>query len=90
MFLSTLQVRCPWDAKGRVMRKLTEEAQTMTGVRTELVDGIKLTQSERQWALILPDAAEPIFHVYSEGETQEAALYLAREYVQKIEEIIAA
>ncbi len=90
MFLSTLEVRCPWDAKGRVMRKLTEESQSQaqTGVRTDLVDGIKLTQNERQWVLVLPDAAEPIFHVYAEGESQQAATDLARQYVQKIEDMV--
>ena len=38
-------VRCPWDAKGKVMRLLTEESGKMGG-RTELLDGIKMTESE--------------------------------------------
>ena len=90
MFLTTLEVRCPWDAKGRVMRRLTEESQTQAqnGVRLDLVDGIKLTENERQWVLILPDAAEPTFHVYTEGETQDASMELAQRYVQKIEDML--
>ena len=72
------------------MRKLTEESQVLAqnGTRLDLVDGIKLTHSERQWVLILPDAAEPTFHVYTEGETQEAAMELAQQYVQKIEDML--
>jgi mannose-1-phosphate guanylyltransferase / phosphomannomutase len=85
--LATLSVRCPWEAKGKVMRQLTEESQSAPGL--ELIDGIKLTQSEREWVLILPDSAEPVFHVYAEGKTQEEAVALGRRYVEKIEAILA-
>ena len=86
VYLSTLDVRCPWDVKGKVMRRLTEESTSLRG-RTELIDGIKLTNSERDWVLVLPDAAEPLFHVYAEGESQDAASDRARLFVQKIEAI---
>src|SRR5262249_10955591 len=29
VYLSTAEVRCPWDAKGRVMRRLTEESRNV-------------------------------------------------------------
>jgi len=86
VYLSTAEVRCPWDAKGRVMRRLTEESRNVKS-RTELIDGIKLTDSEREWVLVLPDAAEPVFHVYAEGQSQEEAVKRAQEYVKKIEAI---
>jgi mannose-1-phosphate guanylyltransferase/phosphomannomutase len=86
VFLSTAEVRCPWDAKGKVMRRLTEESSNSRG-RTELIDGIKMTDSEREWVLVLPDAAEPVFHVYAEGESQDAAADRARLFAQKIEAI---
>jgi mannose-1-phosphate guanylyltransferase/phosphomannomutase len=86
-FVSTAEVRCPWEAKGKVMRRLTEESSRNTTGRTDLIDGIKLTDSEREWVLVLPDAAEPVFHVYAEGVTQEAAARKAHEYVEKIEAI---
>ena len=86
VFLSTAEVRCPWDAKGRVMRRLTEESRTATG-RTDLIDGIKLTSSEREWVLVLPDAAEPVFHIFAEGTSQESAAARAHEYASKIEAI---
>ena len=80
-------VRCPWEIKGRVMRVLTKEADAMQpeqGERAELVDGIKLYHGE-DWALILPDASEPYFHVFAEGETEEQAQRLLTQYVGKIE-----
>lgn len=86
IYLSTAEVRCPWEAKGRVMRRLTEDSRNARG-RTDLIDGIKLTDSDREWVLVLPDAAEPVFHVYAEGQSQEEASKKAREYVSKIEAI---
>ena len=87
VYLATLDVRCPWEAKGKVMRRLTEESLNGSGGKTELIDGIKLTQSEHEWTLVLPDAAEPLFHVYAEGNSQEEAIARAREYVDKINAI---
>lgn len=85
-FLSKIAVRCPWENKGKVMRRITEESQATKG-RADLIDGIKLSETEREWVLVLPDAAEPIFHVYAEGQTQEDAIARARRYVEKIEAI---
>ena len=86
MYLSSLAVRCPWEVKGKVMRRLTEESRTLTS-RADLIDGIKLTDSEREWVLVLPDAAEPVFHVYAEGRTEADAKARAQQYVEKIESI---
>jgi mannose-1-phosphate guanylyltransferase/phosphomannomutase len=68
------------------MRRLTEDSRHSNG-RTDLIDGIKLTDSEREWVLVLPDAAEPVFHVYAEGQSQEEAVRRAQEYVGKIESL---
>jgi mannose-1-phosphate guanylyltransferase/phosphomannomutase len=75
-------VRCPWEVKGRVMRELTHELQNEGDV--ELIDGIKVWRDD-QWALILPDASDPYFHIYAEGNTSEAARKLLDEYVARIE-----
>lgn len=83
MFLAEQRVRCPWDAKGRVMRRLTEDTQNAPG-RAELIDGIKVKDSEHEWVLVLPDAAEPIFHVYAEGRSKEDAQARAQTYADKI------
>ena len=63
------QVRCPWALKGTVMRVLTEQ---MKGKETDLLDGIKITEPHG-WAQVVPDANEPLVHVYAEGETEEEA-----------------
>ena len=84
IMLAKATVRCPWDTKGSVMRQLTEESLADTAKRTDLVDGIKITEGEKEWALILPDAADPVFHVYAEGATQEKADERAAFYAAKI------
>lgn len=86
-FISRAMVRCPWEAKGRIMRVLTKEADSTpsaenTGV--ELIDGIKLFEG-KNWVLVLPDASEPIFHVVAEGTTPEESNRLLCRYVEKIE-----
>ena len=86
VFVSNLAVRCPWEVKGKVMRRLTEESRHEKG-RADLIDGIKLTEGEREWVLVLPDAAEPVFHVYAEGASEQDARARAQRYVEKIEAI---
>jgi mannose-1-phosphate guanylyltransferase/phosphomannomutase len=73
--------------KGRIMRVLTKEADTATSEEkpaAELIDGIKFYEGE-DWALVLPDASEPYFHVYAESGSAEASNQLLCRYVEKIE-----
>jgi mannose-1-phosphate guanylyltransferase / phosphomannomutase len=77
-------VRCPWEVKGRIMRELTREAE-VTG-DFDLTDGVKFFRNP-SWVLVLPDAADPHFHVYAEGESEKAAKELVSEYVEKIERL---
>lgn len=75
-------VRCPWETKGAVMRRITEESRND---KVETLDGIKIYDSDR-WVLILPDAVEPVFHVYAEsGEATESKL-LVEQWSRKIQE----
>ena len=62
-FISKHSVKCPWDAKGKVMRTLIDETRTK---KVELIYGIKVYH-ETGWALVLPDSEEPLFHIYSEA-----------------------
>jgi mannose-1-phosphate guanylyltransferase/phosphomannomutase len=80
-------VRCPWEDKGRVMRILTKDADSVNGragEHVELIDGIKFYKGD-DWALVLPDSSEPFFHIYAEANTDEAANDLLCHYVTKIE-----
>ncbi|NPV26173.1 MAG: NTP transferase domain-containing protein [Firmicutes bacterium] len=81
--LSQKAIDCPWEAKGRVMRTLIEEKQ---GEKVELLEGIKVYHDEG-WALVLPDADEPLCRVYSEGFSQEIADSLTEMYAGRINEI---
>ncbi|MBN1321775.1 MAG: NTP transferase domain-containing protein [Thermoleophilia bacterium] len=68
---------CPWETKGQVMRLMTEKLREG---RVSLVDGIKVFLDHSEWALVLPDAEEPLFHVYAEANAEERAQELAEEY----------
>lgn len=81
-----MTVGCPWHLKGTIMR-LTVEGHKEAEV--SLVDGIKVTFGERTWVQILPDADDPLFHVYAEGTTEESAQELARVHSDELEELIA-
>lgn len=74
---------CAWTAKGRVMRKLIEES---SGQEVELLDGVKVYH-DNGWALVLPDAEEPRYHVYSEGYSYEFAESLADYYIDRINQL---
>lgn len=57
-------VHCPWERKGQVMRLLVEKHQDKS---VELLDGVKIRTREGHWILVLPDAVEPLVHVYADG-----------------------
>ncbi|RQD72741.1 MAG: nucleotidyltransferase [Candidatus Syntrophonatronum acetioxidans] len=81
--LTRKRVKCPWGAKGKVMRKLIEECREE---KVELLDGIKI-HTPRGWALILPDPEEPYYQVYGEGYNEEVSESLTDFYIEKIREI---
>ncbi len=78
-----LLIQCPWSAKGALMRQLVEshpEAQL------ELMDGVKVFFSNEDWVLVLPDAGEPIVHVYTNGGTREWVDTTSRRYRDIVQE----
>jgi len=78
------QLPCPWAMKGVVMRVLTERLRDRD---LDLLDGIKVFD-ERGWAQILPDADEPLVHIYAEGRTEEDSKALEAEFRAMVEEIM--
>ncbi|MEE3715983.1 mannose-1-phosphate guanyltransferase [Tumidithrix elongata RA019] len=58
-------VRCPWSVKGTLMRHLVE---AYAQKHLELIDGVKVMYSDDDWVLILPDAGEPIVHIFVNGK----------------------
>jgi mannose-1-phosphate guanylyltransferase/phosphomannomutase len=79
------QLRCPWSLKGTVMRVLNEQ---LTERDVDLTDGIKLFE-ERGWVQVLPDADEPLVHIYAEGATPEDSEALEAELREMIDAVIA-
>jgi mannose-1-phosphate guanylyltransferase/phosphomannomutase len=69
--------------KGLVMRLLNERFAERD---VDLTDGIKVFD-DRGWAQVLPDADEPLIHVYAEGETPEVSEELADELAALVDEI---
>ena len=71
---------CPWALKGTVMRTATEilqrEAHGSGQTRVSLVDGIQV-QRDDGWVQLLPDANEPVFHVYAEAADRTASERMA-------------
>ncbi len=78
------EVPCPWDAKGKVMRKLIEESG---GEKLETIEGVKIYQGNDGWVLVLPDGEKPVCKVIGEGYTEEFAEELTDIYVKKIKDI---
>lgn len=81
-FVSKKEISVPWEAKGRVIRVLTD-----TNRETQLLDGVKVFHDDG-WALVLPDPEEPVCTVFSEGSSMEIAESLADMYIKKISEIV--
>jgi len=84
--VARLQVPCPWDQKGRVMRVLAQDPKTEG---TRQVDGVK-HQSDSEWVLVLPDADRPLFNVYAEARDEGRAWTLAHEYAERLEQLRAS
>ncbi len=78
------ELRCPFARKGTVMRVVTER---MKGRRVDTLDGIKVFADDG-WAQILPDPAEPVVHVFSEGKTEKDARRLEDEFSALVEAVI--
>ncbi len=79
-------VRVPWEAKGAVMRRIAEESRDG---QVELFDGIKVIDRD-SWILVLPDALEPLVHLYAESPDQAHSKHLIADYAKRIDEFQAA
>jgi mannose-1-phosphate guanylyltransferase/phosphomannomutase len=82
-------VACPWSLKGTVMRTATEFLQHDLDDDSEisLVDGIQLCR-DGGWVQLLPDADEPVFHVYAEGADHADSERLAEGFLEVVRGVI--
>ncbi len=79
----TQTLRCPWTSKGALMRHLVE---THPPDQLELVDGVKVLDPANRdsWILVLPDAGEPLVHIYANSEDREWVDENLGEYRQRV------
>jgi mannose-1-phosphate guanylyltransferase / phosphomannomutase len=72
-------VPCPWEVKGRVMRRLNETYRDAGSS----VDGVRITEG-LDWVLLLPDPDQAVFNVYADSPSAEQAGMLADQYAEVI------
>ena len=85
-------MRCPWRMKGTLMRYLVE---THSPEQLDLVDGVKIidpdSRGNRQnWVLVLPDASEPIVHVFANSKDRDWVEAQLAHYQQRLQQFIAS
>ena len=56
---------------------------------SDMTDGIKITNSSKNWVMIRPSGTEPIIRIYAEAENQEKLDTLMSKYLQKVKSIIS-
>ena len=86
MHLAARYVECPTDDKGMVMKALTQEL-SQGPARVELIDGIKVSDADDGWTLIVPDAG-PRFVVQAEGQSDAEADERVERWVERIESMV--
>jgi mannose-1-phosphate guanylyltransferase/phosphomannomutase len=82
----TYTIRCPWTVKGSLMRYLVE---THPSENLELVDGVKIINPYNDnWVLVLPDASEPLVHLYANSNDREWVDQTLRDYRARVQMFI--
>src|ERR1017187_1679470 len=71
---------CPWEAKGKVMRRLLEYSQ---GRDLDLVDGLKVFV-DGGFVLVRPDPDEPAYHVVASVGDEATGRRLVSESLERV------
>jgi mannose-1-phosphate guanylyltransferase/phosphomannomutase len=71
---------CPWEMKGGIMRKMSEDSLEKEAT---FIDGIKI-HNGTEWVLVLPDQYLPLVHIVAEAEEMKTAQKLLGEYEKKV------
>jgi mannose-1-phosphate guanylyltransferase/phosphomannomutase len=75
-----LELPCPWESKGGLMRRMSEFSVDQ---RASFTDGVRI-DTERGWVLVLPDQHRPVAHIYIEATAEDAANELRELYLEKV------
>lgn len=68
--LQRISLPTPWAAKGMVMRSVVEAAG---GRQLDTTDGVRIVEPDGSWVLVLPDAGEPVTHLWAESHDADSA-----------------
>jgi mannose-1-phosphate guanylyltransferase/phosphomannomutase len=79
-YQATVQVPCPWEAKGTVMRRAMEHTE---GMNRQLVDGVKIFDGVHT-VLLVPDRESATFMVAAESDRQEEAIMIMDNYATMV------
>jgi len=75
-----LQLPCPWESKGGLMRRMSEDAVDQ---QASFTDGVRI-DTERGWVLVLPDQHRSVVHIYVEAIDNADADALRDQYHAKV------
>lgn len=76
------QISCPWDKKGKIMRKVMELSE---GKERLLLDGVKIYENGNS-VLFLPDKEHAIFHIMAEAASEIEAKIISKRYISLFEQ----
>ncbi len=82
-FQHQIDVDCPWDYKGKIMRKAMKYSEEY---ERQLVEGVKIFFENGDSVLFLPSKERKLFGIYGESDQPDKALFLARKYSSLIQQ----
>jgi mannose-1-phosphate guanylyltransferase / phosphomannomutase len=86
VFQDVTKVRCPWGAKGGLMRHILE---THHSEKLDTEDGVKIYNSRNDnWVLVLPDAGEPVIHIYANSNDRDWLDLNLQNYRQLVQDYV--
>lgn len=86
VWYKNVTLRCPWTVKGSLMRHLVE---THPSEQLELVDGVKIINPQNDnWVLILPDAGEPLVHIFANSDDRDWVEENLKHYRNHVQEFV--
>ncbi|MSP13343.1 MAG: nucleotidyl transferase [Chloroflexi bacterium] len=84
-FVGQVKVSCPWDRKGKVMRRMSELPEAIPGSLTE---GLRLEKGG-EWVLAIPDADDPTILIIGESNNPENLERMLKRYSSLATELAA-
>ncbi len=75
-FQHTISVNCPWELKGKVIRRAMEFSEAY---ERQLVEGVKIFK-DGDSVLLYPDLEKPVFLIVCESDEYEKAVNLAKKF----------